>query len=240
MSTVPLSQEATRKKWSPYTAVIWNAAFFLLFIVITLLIMRKWGSPEPWSAVDANAIAILVLSVLYCIQQLVLYPSVFRTRESMDLFVGKHFDRRMPGLLGILGTIELLAFADYAHWHLVPALRNPTVQIVGLFIMFGGLVWMFYVDRYLSKHFLEAWEKHKLMLDGPFRWLRHPRYGALLLSRLGFALAIGSIIAYGVLVGWFMVVWIRMEREEKYLRGEFGAKYEEFMKTRVRLVPGVY
>jgi protein-S-isoprenylcysteine O-methyltransferase Ste14 len=37
-----------------------------------------------------------------------------------------------------------------------------------------------------------------------------------------------------------MVVWIRMEREEKYLRGEFGAKYEEFMKTRVRLVPGVY
>jgi protein-S-isoprenylcysteine O-methyltransferase Ste14 len=240
MGTAPKSQVVPRKKWNLHTAVLWNAAFFLLFIIITLLIMRKWRSPDPWSAVDANAIAILVLSVLYCVQQLILYPSVFRTRESMDLFIGKHFDRKMPGLLGILGTIELLAFADYAHWHLVSALRIPALQMAGLVIMSGGLVWMFYVDRYMSKHFVEAWELHQLMLDGPYRWLRHPRYGALLLSRLGFCLAIGSIIAYCVLLGWFVVVWIRMEREERYLRGEFGDEYVVFMKTRVRLVPGVY
>jgi len=240
MGTAPKSLEVLQKKWNPYTAVIWNGVFFALFVVIALLLMRKWGSPEPWSAVDKNAIAIVVLSVLYCIQQLILYPSIFRTRESMNLFIGKHFDARMPGYLGILGAIELLAFADYAHWHLVPGLRNPMVQTAGLCVMSGGLVWMLYVDRYLSSHFVEAWVQHKLMLEGPYRWLRHPRYGALLLSRLGFCLAIGSIIAYGVLVGWFVVVWVRMEREEKYLRGEFGHEYEEFMKTRVRLVPGVY
>ena len=240
MSTAPKSLEVPRKRWNPYTVVVWNAAFFLLFIVIALLLMRKWGSPEPWSAVDKNAIAIVALSVVYCTQQLILYPSIFRTRESMNLFIGKHFDARMPGYLGILGAIELLAFADYAHWNLVPGLRNPIVQMAGLGVMFGGLVWMLYVDRYLSTHFLQAWEEHKLMLEGPYRWLRHPRYGALLLSRLGFALAIGSVIAYCVLVGWFVVVWIRMEREEKYLLGEFGDQYVEFMKTRVRLVPGVY
>ena len=240
MGTAPKSLEVFQKRWNPYTAVIWNGLFFALFVVIALLLMRKWGSPEPWSAVDKNAIAILVLSVLYCIQQLILYPSIFRTRQSMNLFVGKHFDARMPGYLGILGAIELLAFADYAHWHLVPGLRVPTVQNAGLCVMFGGLVWMLYVDRYLSSHFVKAWEQHKLMLEGPYRWLRHPRYGALLLSRLGFAMAIGSIIAYCVLVGWFVVVWVRMEREERYLQGEFGREYEEFMKTRVRLVPGVY
>jgi protein-S-isoprenylcysteine O-methyltransferase Ste14 len=240
MGTAPKSLEVHKKQWNPHTAVVWNAAFFVLFIIITLLMMRKWGSAQPWSAVDANAIAILALSVLYCVQQLILYPSVFRTRESMDLFVGKKFDRKMPSYLGMLGTIELLAFADYAHWHFVPALRRPAVQTAGLFVMLGGLVWMFYVDRYMSKHFVESWEQHQLMLDGPYRWLRHPRYGALLLSRLGFCLALGSIIAYCVLLGWFVVVWIRMEREERYLRGEFGEKYVEFMKTRVRLVPGVY
>ena len=240
MGTAPKSQEVPPKKWNPLTAIVWNAAFFVLFIIVTLLIMRKWRSPEPWAAVDANAIAILVLSVLYCVQQLVLYPRVFRTRESMDLFVGKHFDRRMPGLLGILGTIELLAFADYAHWHLVPALRIPALQTAGLMVMFGGLLWMFYVDRYMAKHFVEAWEQHKLMEGGPYRWVRHPRYAALLLSRLGFCLAIGSIIAYCVLVGWFFVVWLRIVREEKYLKGQFGAEYEAFMETRVRLVPGVY
>jgi protein-S-isoprenylcysteine O-methyltransferase Ste14 len=240
MGTAPKSQEVPPKNWNPRTAVVWNAVFFVLFIIVTLLIMRKWRSPDPWSAVDANAVAILVLSVLYCVQQLILYPSVFRTRESMDLFVGKHFDRRMPGYLGMLGAVELLAFADYAHWHLVPALRIATLQMAGLVIMFGGLVWMFYVDRYLSKHFVEAWEQHKLMLDGPYRWVRHPRYGALLLSRLGFCLAIGSIIANCVLIGWFVVVWIRMGREEKYLREQFGDRYARFMKTRVRLVPGIY
>lgn len=240
MGTAPKSQEVAMKKWNPQMAVVGNAAFFVLFVIITLLIMRKWRSPEPWSAVDANAIAILVLSVLYCVQQLILYPSVFRTRESMDRFVGKHFDRKMPGRLGILGAIELLAFADYAHWHLVPPLRIPALQTAGLAVMLGGLAWMFYVDRYMSKHFVEAWEQHKLMRDGPYRWLRHPRYGALLLSRLGFCLAIGSIVAYCVLIGWFAAVWIRMEREERYLRGEFGERYAEFMKTRMRLVPGVY
>jgi protein-S-isoprenylcysteine O-methyltransferase Ste14 len=240
MSTAAKPLDVPKRKWNPRTAVVWNAAFFVLFIIITLLIMRKWGSSDPWSAVDANAIAILALSVLYCVQQLILYPSVFRTRDSMDLFVGKHFDRRMPGYLGILGTIELLAFADYAHWHLVPMLRNPIVQTAGLLVMFGGLVWMFYVDRFLSGHFVQAWEQHKLMLGGPYRWVRHPRYGALLLSRLGFCLAIGSVVAYCVLLGWFVVVWIRMEREEKYLLGEFGDDYAAFMKTRTRLVPKVY
>lgn len=240
MSTVPLSQEVPRKKWNPRTAIVWNAAFFVLFIIITLLIMRKWNSAEPWSALDANVIAILILSVFYCIQQLILYPSVFHTRDSMDLFVGKHFDRKMPAYLGILGLIELLAFADYAHWHLVAALRIPSLQIVGLIVMLGGLVWMSYVDRYISRHFVHAWQEHKLMLEGPYHWVRHPRYGALLLSRLGFCLAIGSVIAYCVLLGWFVVVWIRMVREERYLLGEFGDEYRTFMKTRTRLVPSVY
>ncbi len=239
MSTAPKSQPEKQRKWNPRVLIIINAVYFALFLVVTLLIMRKWRSPSPWSAVDGYAIAILALSVLYCVQQLILYPSVFRTRASMDLFVGKQFDRKMPAYLGILGTIELLAFADYAHWHLVPALRNPVFQSAGLVVMAGGLVWMFYVDRYMSSHFLTAWENHRLMLGGPYRWVRHPRYGALLLSRLGFCLAIGSIIAYCVLMGWFLVVWIRMVREEKYLRNEFGAEYEEFMRTRTRLVPGV-
>ncbi|HEX6879853.1 MAG TPA: isoprenylcysteine carboxylmethyltransferase family protein, partial [Terriglobales bacterium] len=114
------------------------------------------------------------------------------------------------------------------------------IQVAGLAVMVAGLAWMFYVDRYMSSHFVVSWENHRLMLGGPYRWVRHPRYGALLLSRLGFCMAISSIIAYWVLVGWFVVVWIRIEREEKYLKSEYGAEYEDFMKSRSRLVPGVY
>ncbi len=220
--------------------IVVNAVYFLLFLALTLIIMRHWHSPDPWSALDANVIIIVALSLVYCFQQLILYPSVFKTREGMNLFVGKAFDPKMPAMLGLLGTIELLAFADYAHWHLIPALRTPLLQIPGLLIMFVGLVWMFYVDRYMSAHVLDAWTTHTLMTGGPYRYMRHPRYLALLLSRIGFALAISSIIALLILPGWFASVWLRMKREERYLIGEFDGEYEEFMHTHPRLLPGLY
>src|SRR5689334_21857297 len=120
MSTAPQSQEVPKKKWNPRILIVVNSVYFTLFLVTTLLIMRKWGSPEPWAAIDTNVVIIVALSVVYCFQQLILYPSVFKTRDSMHLFVGKAFDPKMPMFLGILGIIELLAFADYAHWHLAP------------------------------------------------------------------------------------------------------------------------
>jgi len=240
MSTAPQPQEAPPKKWNPRILILINAAYFILFLVIILLIMRKWGSVQPWSAIDANVIVILALSVVYCFQQLILYPSVFRTKASMNLFVGKHFDPKMPMWLGILGAIELLGFADYAHWHLVPALRIPALQTVGLIVMFGGILWLFYVDHYMGSHFLASWEQHRLMTGGPYRYVRHPRYVALLMSRLGFTLAIASIIAYGTLLGWIFVVWLRIRREEVYLNQEFGPEYEQAMHGRARLLPGIY
>ncbi len=238
MSTAP--QPSTAKEWNPRVLIVINATYFLLFLVVTLLILRKWRSPDPWSALDTNVIIILALSLVYCFQQLVLYPSVFKTRDSMNLFVGKAFDPKMPAMLGILGVIELFAFADYAHWHLVPALRTPFLQIPGLVIMFSGLVWLFYVDRYMGAHFLEAWTTRKLMTGGPYRYMRHPRYLALLLSRIGFALAIASVIALVILPGWFISVWLRMKREERYLLGEFDGEYEKFMRSHARLLPGIY
>ena len=239
MSTAPQPSPWT-KKWNPQVLILINAAYFIAFLVATLLIMRKWRSPDPWSAIDGNVVLILALSLIYCLQQLILYPSVFKTKSSMDLFVGKAFDPKMPALLGILGTIELLAFADYAHWHLVPGLRTPFLQTPGLAIMFCGLVWMYYVDRYMGAHFVEAWANHKLMTGGPYRWSRHPRYLALLLSRIGFALAIASIIADVILIGWFASVWLRMSREEQYLLSQFDGEYQDFMRTRARLLPGIY
>lgn len=240
MSTASQPASAEEKSWDPRMLIIINAAYFLLFLGVALLIMRRWRSPDPWSALDTNVIIIIGLSLIYCFQQLVLYPRVFKTREGMNLFVGKAFDPKMPAILGLLGAIELLAFADYAHWHLVPALRTPLLQIPGLLIMFGGLLWMLYVDRYMSVHFLDAWTTHTLMTGGPYRYMRHPRYLALLLSRLGFALAISSIIALAIFPCWFAAVWLRMKREERYLLGEFNGDYESFMNTHSRLLPGIY
>jgi len=238
MSTA--AQSADLKKWNPRFLIVLNAGFFLLFLFVTLLIMRKWRSTSPWAALDTNVIIILALSVIYCFQQLILYPSVFRTRESMHLFAGKTFDPKMPSMLGLLGALELLAFADYAHWQLVPALRTPFIQVPGLAVMAGGLLWMYYVDRYMSGHFVDAWATHRLMTGGPYRWIRHPRYLALLLSRVGFALAISSIIALVILPGWFFVVWLRIRREEAYLLKEFDGDYESFCRRRARLLPGIY
>ena len=42
------------------------------------------------------------------------------------------------------------------------------------------------------------------------------------------------------LFGWFLAVWVRMRREERYLQSEFGPEYEDFMRRHSRLLPGIY
>ncbi len=228
------------KGWSVKRAVFFNALFYLFFLVVAALIVRQWGSPHPWARADFFFIAVMLFSVLMGTQQLILYWTLLNTRERMLFFSGMQFDPTMFRWIAALGVAEMLAFADHAHWNLVPALRNPVLQSVGLALFAFDIFWLRYIDRYLARNFTPAWENHRLMTSGPYRWVRHPRYSALLYSRIAFTLAIASIIAWVLLLGWIIIISIRVRREERYLLQQFGSDYVQFMQTRARFLPGVY
>jgi hypothetical protein len=78
-------------------------------------------------------------------------------------------------------------------------------------------------------------ENHELIVRGPYAYVRHPIYSAMLLMFLGTALAVGTV---GGLSGFpilFVSFWIKYRQEEALMIEHFGDQYLAYMK-RVRAV----
>jgi len=128
------------------------------------------------------------------------------------------------------------AFADYP-LHPIPLLSGALCLILGL--------WLFHrshVDLGTNWSItLEVREKHQLVTNGVYRWVRHPMYLALLIYSLGQALVLPNWLAgpsYGVAI--VLVFAFRLGPEERLMLEEFGKDYQAYMATTKRLIPGVW
>lgn len=81
-------------------------------------------------------------------------------------------------------------------------------------------------------------EGHRLIVEGPYRWMRNPIYtgmfGMLIATGLAFAtwpMLLGAIVIY--LIGFT----IRVRTEEKLLRAQFGEEFEEYRRRVPALLP---
>jgi len=118
--------------------------------------------------------------------------------------------------------------------------------------------------RALGKFFtfeLSVKKDHKLVKTGPYAWVRHPGYFAIVLVIVGSGLAFGSpgswlresgfwdlwygkaTVLVSAAVPMFITVGLldRLPREEKVLRETFGAEWEQWAKdVPAKLIPFIY
>lgn len=80
----------------------------------------------------------------------------------------------------------------------------------------------------------------QLMTTGPYAVVRHPRYAGLLLAKLGFSLALASVLAWISLLVSILLTRRRIRLEELHLRKTFGPEYGYYTERKSRLIPGVY
>jgi protein-S-isoprenylcysteine O-methyltransferase Ste14 len=78
---------------------------------------------------------------------------------------------------------------------------------------------------------------HTLVTSGPYRWVRHPFYGAVALSVLANSLAAANwfLLATGALLLTMIVV--RTHREEENLLARFGDPYRAYRDRTGRFLP---
>jgi protein-S-isoprenylcysteine O-methyltransferase Ste14 len=80
-----------------------------------------------------------------------------------------------------------------------------------------------------------------LIHSGPYRFVRHPNYAALLIVACGIAVGLRSPLALTVtFLVWLPIVIVRITREERLLIARFGDRYREYCGRTSRLVPGIY
>jgi protein-S-isoprenylcysteine O-methyltransferase Ste14 len=78
---------------------------------------------------------------------------------------------------------------------------------------------------------------HTLVTSGPYRWVRHPFYGAIALSMLANSLAAANwfLLLTGALL--LTMIVIRTRKEEENLVTRFGDAYRAYMDRTGRFLP---
>lgn len=134
-----------------------------------------------------------------------------RTRKGASERVGDFLARRRS-LVGTASALVLLLVAD----------PQPPMMAAGLALMVVA-----YGLRVLCTGCIDKDET--LAVRGPYAWCRNPLYVANLLAVLAFGLMSGRWLALPAVLGvWLATHVAAVTREERFLRGHFGARFEQY------------
>lgn len=138
--------------------------------------------------------------------------------------------------------VSILAFVihpNLMNWSLVPLPYWSRWAGAGLGCL--GLVLLLWSHLSLGRNFfagLQVRKQHKLITDGPYRWIRHPMYMAFIALGLGFALLTASWFVGGTWFAGFGLMLInRLVKEEEMLTEQFGDRYAAYRKRTGGFIP---
>ena len=122
------------------------------------------------------------------------------------------------------------------------------VQMVGRrlgAIVFASALWVFRVShKALGRNWsisLEIREQHSLVSSGPYALVRHPMYTSFLLMGIGQALLLSNwIVGLAGLVGFAILFFLRVDKEEHMMLANFGPQYRAYMERTKRIIPYLY
>ncbi|HMP72479.1 MAG TPA: methyltransferase [Kiritimatiellia bacterium] len=143
--------------------------------------------------------------------------------------------KRIPSWVLVGGQLSLFGYllvsGSWMGWH------------GGWLLISGGAalgVWALATMKFRYLRVMpEVHPEGRLLIHGPYRWVRHPMYSSLLLCSAGVVGGDPQGPRLAALAGLVVVLVVKLTREERMLREAFPdyAAYEE--KTK-RLVPGMW
>jgi protein-S-isoprenylcysteine O-methyltransferase Ste14 len=112
-------------------------------------------------------------------------------------------------------------------------------------VIFCKALWVFRRShKALGRHWsitLEIRQQHELVSGGPYAVIRHPMYTSFLLMGLAQAFLLSNWFAGAAgLIGFAVLFFLRVDREEHMMLEIFGPQYRAYMKRTKRLIPYLY
>jgi protein-S-isoprenylcysteine O-methyltransferase Ste14 len=112
-------------------------------------------------------------------------------------------------------------------------------------VVYVGALWLFRRShKDLGKNWsitLEIRDQHRVVSNGVYALVRHPMYTAFWLMGVGQALLLPNWIAgFAGLVGFSVLFFLRVEKEERMMLQTFGEEYRLYMDRTKRIIPHVY
>jgi protein-S-isoprenylcysteine O-methyltransferase Ste14 len=153
-------------------------------------------------------------------------------------------DKRSLLLLWVTITAGMTLGGLTMAYEIWPIPRTRLVMDAGLALAIIGFAIRWTAILQLGKMFtvdVAITSGHKLKTDGLYKIVRHPSYLGLMLIICSIAVCESDLASYLIIIiPTFLALNYRINVEEKALITEFGAEYEQYIKTTARLIPGIY
>lgn len=152
-------------------------------------------------------------------------------------------DTRVRFAAGFLFIVTVgFAAIDVGRLHQSDTVPVPA-SIIALAVCAAALgfqVWAMVVNPFFSPVIrIQAERGHRVITRGPYRWLRHPGYLAMMIAIPASALAIGSWLALIPAAGFVVVIVRRAWREDTFLAAELPGYGDYSRRVRGGLFPRV-
>jgi protein-S-isoprenylcysteine O-methyltransferase Ste14 len=125
-----------------------------------------------------------------------------------------------------------------------PTFGGPVLFYCAMSVMIAGQLLRWWSVATLGRFFtvnVSILEGHHVVDSGPYRFVRHPSYTAILLIYFGAALCLGNAVSLiGVMLLSGLALLNRIQVEEQVLQAALGEPYRMYMQRTRRLIPGIY
>jgi protein-S-isoprenylcysteine O-methyltransferase Ste14 len=147
-------------------------------------------------------------------------------------------------LAAILLVTRRLATADPTHMTVDQPQIVMVLEFVGLVMYVAGYLLMAWALITLGRNYQLGGTaprfEDKMILDGPYKHIRHPMYTGALSISLGLACLSQSWACFGVFCVYVLLVLLLTPVEEEGLQRAYGERYAVYRRTVKRFVPSLY
>lgn len=198
----------------------------------------RWGS----AVLLLPYVAVFVGDAVYGSGRQRLAPETIRASRPRTRTAG-----RLSDLLQVYAAVALLLEALVPGWVYGSPLTSSfpgdtALQVAGLASWPLSLALLVWSSRHLGAYGWEptaVYRDHRLVRSGPYRWIRHPLYSALLWMNGGAALFLLNPILAALFVATYAVVRREALDEEGLLASAegLGDEYQAYMRRTGRFLP---
>lgn len=165
-----------------------------------------------------------------------------RTKENIN---PRTTAQKISGFLGFviifLALYSPLFFTGGIAKVIIP--QSHVVQTIGLICCIAGVfisIWSRFLLGMNWSGGITAKKDHKLIVSGPYRFVRHPIYTGFITALTGTCLVMGGIA--GILVTGLYTIGLltKINKEEVLLTELFGEVYTEYRQRTRKLIPFIW
>ncbi|MFU2210860.1 methyltransferase family protein [Solidesulfovibrio sp. C21] len=211
---------------------------WILFMMIVFFIAAgRLDVPRAWLAFGIH----LVGAALGALLMYRFAPELANQRASARQGT-KGWDKAilMIYFLLLLLAIPLTAGLDVGRYHWSD-LQSMGLGVVCYFLFFIIFYWAMLINKFFEgTSRIQTDRGHRVICSGPYAYVRHPGYVAMIFASVSDALIIGSLYALIPSCLAVGVTIVRTGLEDKMLRSELDGYAEYAATVKYRLFPGIW